>query len=133
MKQNSTTRDKSSMVEQWKHYVIAGNQGLLNKEYRSAARQYELARQCAENLFVKWGNPDEAVSALVVTYHNIADLHRKQGNAGSILYYLEKAHDVILRSLISTPIGGQRYLALMGASKKTYSALVSYKKCGVYN
>ena len=133
MKQNNFTQQKSSMVEQWKHYVIAGNQSLLNKDFRTAARQYELARKCAENLFLKWANPDESVSALVVTYHNIADLHRKQGNANSILYYLEKAHDVILKTLFKTPIGGQRHQALLSASKRTYSALVSYKKCGVYN
>jgi len=124
---------KDTMIERWKHYAIAGNQSLIGKKFRNAAQQYELARQCAETLFTKWHEPNEAVSALVVTYHNIADLHRKQGNKSSVLHYLEAVHKTILHALATTPIEHDRHKALLCASKRTYSALVGYKKCGAYH
>lgn len=132
MKQDQLNQSNSNMVERWKQYVVAGNHCMIGKEFQSAAIQYELARQCAESLFKRWFEPSEAVSALVVTYHNIADLNRKQGNTKSVLYYLEKAHDIVLRELTSTPIGDKKHNALLCASKRTYKALVGYKKCGVY-
>ena len=132
MNNNNTVKLKRTMIERWKHYAIAGNQSLMNDRFRSAAKQYELARQCAETLFVKWHEPNEAVSALVVTYHNIADLHRKQGNKSSVLHYLEAIHNTILQALTTPPIEHKRHSALLCASKRTYSALVGYKKCGVY-
>jgi len=78
-------------------------------------------------------NPSEATSALVVTYHNLADLQRKLGNSSAILFYLEMAHTIVLRALIATPVSHEKHCVLMSASKRTYSALVSYKRCGVYH
>lgn len=132
MKLDNAVVTKGNLVERWKKYVIAGNQSLINKDFRLAARQYELARQCAETIFVKWSDPNEAVSALVVTYHNIADLHQVQGNKGSILHYLQKVHKIILKALTTTPIDHKRHIPLLSASKRTYSALISYKQFGVY-
>ena len=133
MRQSHSLMTSSSIIERWKQCVIAGNQSLLKEEFDVAARQYEFARQSAETIFEKWVNPCEAASALVVTYHNIADLHRKLGNASTILFYLERAHTIVLRALVATPVGDEKHHALMGASKRTYSALVNYKKCGIYN
>ena len=132
MSLSTGSKTELSLVERWKNHVIAGNRFLIEQDLRSAATQYELARQCAETIFTKWSNPSEAVSALVVTYHNIADLQRKQGNTESIKYYLQTVHSIVLRALTATPIGHQRYSALLSASKRTYSALVSFKKYGVY-
>ena len=133
MENHHVSPPKGTMAERWKYYVIAGNQSLINNKFRNAAKQYELARQYAETLFIKWYEPNEAVSALVVTYHNIADLHRKQENKSSVLHYLEAVHKTILHALTATPIEHKRHSALLCASKRTYSALVSYKECGAYH
>ena len=133
MHQTKNTKAKPNLVERWKRYVIAGNHSLIADDLRAAALQYELARQCAETLFNKWAESSEAVSALVVTYHNIADLHRKQGNAEAIKHYLQAVHTIVLRALASTPIEHNRHGALLNGSKRTYSALVSFNKCGVYS
>lgn len=132
MKNKITNPQKANLVERWKKYVVAGNQSLINKDYRSASRHYELARQCAESVFLKWSEPNESVSALVVTYHNIADLHQAQGNKGSILHYLEKIHKILLHALATTPIEHERHVALLAGSKRTYAALVNFKKFGTY-
>ncbi len=123
----------NSILDRWKQEIVTGNQCLIAKDFQAAASRYELARQFAETIFKDWVNPNEAVSALVVTYHNIADLQRKIGNAESILFYLEKAHQIVLKALVSTPVNnGQRYCSLLSASKRTYSALLGHKKCCVF-
>jgi len=67
MDQKEKILEKQNSVERWKRYVVAGNECLIKQDLRMAARQYELARQCAEGLFKKSENPEEGVSALVVT------------------------------------------------------------------
>ena len=133
MQLNDSSMKSSSIVGRWKQCIVAGNQHLLKKDFDAAACQYEFARQYAETIFANWLNPYEATSALVVTYHNIADLQRMLGKRSEVLFYLEKAHKVVLRELLITPVGNKKHKALMSASKRTYLALVSYKKCGVYS
>jgi len=132
MQRSDSSTESSFVIDQWKRCVVAGNKAILKKEFDAAARQYEFSRKYAETIFENWLNPSEAVSALVVTYHNIADLQRMLGNQSGILFYLEKAHKMVLRELLMTPFGHKKHQALMAGSKRTYSALVNYKKCGVY-
>lgn len=132
MRGSDSSMTSNSIIDRWKYYIVAGNQCFLKKEFDAAACQYEFARQCAETIFDEWVNHCEAVSALVVTYHNIADLQRKIGNGNALLFYLERVHSRVLNKLLVTPISHKKHRALMGGSKRTYSALISYKKCGAY-
>ena len=133
MSQTNSPIKNISILERWKKEIIAGNQCLIQKNFNEAACRYELARQSAEKIYKEWLNPYEAVSALIVTYHNIADLQRKMGNSEGVHFYLEKVHQTILKTLLATSIDDQRFNSLLCASKRTYMALISYKKCGVYS
>lgn len=116
-------------MDEWKKYIIAGNRRFSSSEFNAAKSSYEVAREHAENLFPKWKDPEEAASALVVTYHNLADLYQKQGNFSGAREALEKVHKIVLHALVSTSIGSSRHSSLLRASIKTYSALVIHKSC----
>jgi hypothetical protein len=116
-------------MEEWKKEIMAGNRRFSRSDFDAAKSSYESARQHAEDLFPKWEDAEEAASALVVTYHNIADLYQKQGNFSGARNSLEKVHKTVLRALVSTSIESKRHSSLLRASVKTYSALVIHKSC----
>lgn len=116
-------------MDEWKKNIIAGNRRFSRSDFNAAKSSYEVARQHAENLFPQWLDPDEAASALVVTYHNLADLYQTQGNYSAARNSLEKVHKTILRALVSTSIESARHSSLLRASVKTYSALITHKNC----
>lgn len=113
----------------WKNYITAGNEKFAASDFDSAKAFYEAARTEAENLFSKWKEPDEAVSALIVSYHNMADLYQKQGHTDAARSILERVHQFILRAVTSTPINNRRHSALYRGSIETYSALLVHKRC----
>lgn len=129
MQQPSLMMSEYSAMDEWKRNIIAGNQRFSRCEFAAAISSYEIARQHAENLFPKWVDADEAASALVVTYHNLADLHQKQGHYSAARKALEKVHQIVLNALASTSIKSERHGALLRASVKTYSALLVHKSC----
>lgn len=113
----------------WKNYITAGNEQFAKNEFESARALYEAARREAEILFPSWRDPHEAVSALVVSYHNMADLHQKQGETSAARGVLEAIHQRVLRAVTSTPIYDRRHSALYRGSIETYSALLTHKRC----
>lgn len=116
-------------MEEWKKHIIAGNRRFSRCDFDAAESSYDVAKEHAENLFPDWKDSEEAASALVVTYHNLADLYQKQGNSSLARNAFEKVHKIILHALINTPVGTRRYGSLLRASLKTYAALVAHKRC----
>ena len=111
----------------WKSYILAGNKCFASDDLESAQDLYLAARKEAENLFCSWREPDEAVSALVVTNLNIADLYQKQGQTQTARTVFERIHRFILHAVTSTPISDRRHKALYEGSIKTYAALINHK------
>jgi hypothetical protein len=116
-------------MDEWKKYIIAGNRRFSKSDFDAAKSSYEEARLHAENLFLKWTDPDEAASALVVSYHNLADLHQLQGNFSAARKALQKVHKIVLSALEATSVDSTRHSSLLRASVKTYSALSFHKNC----
>jgi len=115
----------------WKNYITAGNEHFAQSNFESARALYEAASQEAEVLFTSWREPDEAVSALIVSYHNMADLYQSQGDSDMARSILEKIHKFLLRSVASTPVEDRRHSALYRGSIETYSALLVHKRCHI--
>lgn len=116
-------------MEAWKNTIKLGNQHFANNELASALAVYKTAQVFAEDLFYHWSNAEEAVSAVVVTYLNIADLYNKQGAVCSATTTLQKIHRMLLRELASTESDSQRHTALYRGSMKTHTALMAHKRC----
>lgn len=120
-------------MEAWKNTIKLGNQHFANNELVSALRVYNRAKVFANDLFHHWSNADEAVSAAVVTYLNIADLHKKQGAVFLATTTLEKIHQKLLRELMAKDLDSQRHIALYRGSMKTHTALLAHKRCHLWS
>lgn len=64
----------------WKQLIIEGNQLFEQKCFAEAFDVYQKAKERAYVLFQIWPDVDEATAALVVSYHNIAELHSENGH-----------------------------------------------------
>ncbi len=68
-----TTGVDSSMAH-WKAQTLSGNRHFDAGEYARALDCYQQALWLARQQFADWHDADEAVAALVVAHHNLADL-----------------------------------------------------------
>ncbi|RBP50652.1 hypothetical protein [Arenicella xantha] len=116
-------------MHEWKHHITLGNRQFVNHDFDRAQSSYAAALQAAERLFPRWSEPNEAVSMIVVTHHNIADLYQKLGLVCSARHVLEKAHSMLLNALSNTPSNHARHQALLRGTIKTYAALNRHKNC----
>jgi hypothetical protein len=116
-------------MNEWKKCITAGNRDFSEHDFEAARSSYEKAKQHAENLLFQWSNPDEAASALVVSYHNLADLHQLQGDFSAARDTLKNVHKIVLCALEDSLVGSKRYVSLLRASVKTYSALSVHRRC----
>ena len=116
-------------MDSWKTYITTANHYFAHSKFNQAQSVYESALEEAHRLFPIWDDPHEAVSALIVTYHNIADLHQKQGQTRAARELFERIHKLILRAVSSTPIDDKRHGALYRGSIETYKALITHKRC----
>ncbi len=67
------TETDNSMVH-WKQQTLCGNRHFDAGEYAKALDCYQQALWLARQQFSFWQDADEAVAALVVAHHNLADL-----------------------------------------------------------
>ena len=118
-------------METWKKYISDGNSSLIKCDFEAARQSYEKARVEAESKFVSLSEPVDAVFAVIVTYHNLADLYQKQGYTKMARLALETVHDHLLRSVVSNPLSSARHAALYRGSVLTYSKLMAHKRCHI--
>jgi hypothetical protein len=116
-------------MNNWKSRIIAGNERFVERDFESARMLYEAACLEAEVLLTEWQKPEEAVSAFVISYHNMADLYQRQGKSRTARSTLEKVHQHLLRTAASTPVDDVRHGALCRGINETYSALLTHKRC----
>ncbi len=113
----------------WKNYIVKGNERFAANDLEAADALYRAAKREAESLFETWKDANEAVSALVVTWHNIADLYQRQGDTAAARETLENIHKKMLRNVLATNLSDTRHSALYRGSIETYSALLIHKNC----
>ena len=132
MKIGEVPQSYIAMFAQWQEYISDGNKYLITSDFKAAKFQYEMARQYAEKIFNIEFDLYQAAPALVVTYHNIADLNRKLGDVSSVKFYLEKVHSTILKMLMQTAHDNEKHALLLRLSFKTYNKMIKFKKCSIY-
>ena len=62
-------------MEHWKSTILKGNSCFNRGDLVDARELYLQALALAQVLLERWGDPDEAVAAFVISHHNLADLH----------------------------------------------------------
>lgn len=68
------TSDAESSMVHWKVQTLSGNRHFDAGEHAKALSYYQQALWLARQQFACWHDADEAVAALVVAHHNLADL-----------------------------------------------------------
>lgn len=98
----------SSTLEAWKVAIVAANDAVIHGDYPQAFAQYEVALVLAEAgveaLLQTWQGesvPDmeRKIAALVVTHHNVANLHRQCDQISSAVAHVCAAHEAVFRLL----------------------------------
>ncbi len=94
----------------------------------AALADYEQALSIARQLFVAPppGRAEDCVAALVVSCHNLADLHIEHGDADTAASYLCRAHETLISLLLDADRTASLRQAALRQSRATHLALVSH-------
>lgn len=124
-------------IDQWKTEITAGNDCFNAQRNSEAIRHYENAKAVACALFPQRRDTDEAVAAVVVSFHNLADLYLRENLPEQAEMELQSAHRFVLNALrenelhASTKLCPQCYEsradALLKAASRTYLALMRHQ------
>lgn len=109
-------------LTQWQHAITAGNQAFATGDSDSAHRAYLYGLSLAQSLLRDSHIADNAIAALVTTYHNLADLHQRAG-------HLDLAADqlcAIHRQLMHLADVGTLHNAAMHHQRRTQLELMRF-------
>ena len=95
MKINST--HGSLAMDTWKQSSIAGNLAFSQKRYHEAEQHYKLASQRAQQLLWLWFDAEEIITALVISFQNMAELYFMQSRHHDGLNQYQQLSDLLLR------------------------------------
>ena len=119
------TDSDSSMVH-WKQQTLSGNRYFDAGEYAKALSYYQQALWLARQQFSFWHDADEAVAALVVAHHNLADLQVAMtlpDRAADLLCYV---HDCLLATCHSPACSSRLREAALRHTRTTRAELLTF-------
>ncbi|ABO91681.1 conserved hypothetical protein [Aeromonas salmonicida subsp. salmonicida A449] len=120
-----TTDSDSSMVH-WKQQTLSGNRYFDAGEYAKALSYYQQALWLARQQFSFWHDADEAVAALVVAHHNLADLliaMTLPDRAADLLCHI---HDCLLATSQSPACPSPLRAAALRHTRSTHTELIAF-------
>lgn len=107
---------------------MAGNDCFDAQRNDQAKNEYQLAKERAKTLFAAWFDPHEAIAAVVISHHNLADLYLAEGNTDQAEAELRQAHQFIHDALLDPNCDLERKDALLHGGRRTYLALLDHIK-----
>ena len=120
-----TEESDSSMVH-WKVQTMSGNRHFDAGEHGKALSCYQQALWLARQQFAGWPDVDEAVAALVVAHHNLADLlvaMTLPDRAADLLCYV---HDCLLATCYSPACTSRLREAALRHTRTTRAELLTF-------
>ncbi|WP_370280110.1 hypothetical protein [Pontibacterium sp.] len=124
-------------IDQWKSAITAGNDCFNAQRNGEAIRHYENAKAVACALYPQSRDAEEAIAAVVVSYHNLADLYLRENLPELAEIELQKSHTYVLNALRDHEEQSPRRLcpkcyesradALLKAASRTYLALIRHR------
>lgn len=114
-------------IETWKRHINAGNDSFDKYQILASLAHYQAAIKQATALLDQWHDKKAAVAALVVSYHNLADLYLREGEPLLAEYELENAHDKLNLAMQRTQTDSPDIEALLWGLNRTYFALVRHR------
>ncbi|QXH45995.1 DUF2753 domain-containing protein [Pseudomonas xanthosomatis] len=95
-------------------------------ELVDAREHYLQALALAQVLFERWHDVDEAVAALVIAHHNLADLHLRLNQPHESADYLCAAHERLLQAAGEARLAQALRDAALRHSSRTYTELLNF-------
>lgn len=113
-------------MEHWKRTIEAGNRCFNMGDWIEAREIYLRAIAQAQILFSRWPDAEEAVSALVISHHNLADLHLMLGQPEETAEHLCSVHERLLEAMADITLPGSLREAALHHSRTTYTSLLQF-------
>ncbi|MDU0353920.1 hypothetical protein RS130_08255 [Paraglaciecola aquimarina] len=123
--EQQTQTDK---IAKWKMFIKAGNSSFYGQQTIVAIAYYQKAITISEQLFKSWEDIQSAISTMLISHHNLADLFLKEGNIDLAELELRTIHQKLLLSLHEAEPNSPRMDALLWGVSRTYFALISHLK-----
>ena len=120
-----TEESDSSMVH-WKVQTMSGNRHFDAGEHGKALSCYQQALWLARQQFADWHDVDEAVAALVVAHHNLADLLVAMALPERAADLLCHIHDCLLATSQSPASSGALRDAALRHTRSTHTELLAF-------
>jgi tetratricopeptide (TPR) repeat protein len=113
-------------MKHWQSMMKIGNQLFGAGDFYSAREQYLQALALAQVLFDRWANAEEAVAALVISHHNLADLHLRIGQPEEAAEYLCAVHEYLLQAAENPRLSAMLRDTSFRHSQRTYTELLGF-------
>lgn len=113
-------------MEQWKTHMRAGNVCFENEQFSDAQAHYHMGGERAQQLFTVWFDRPQAVAAVVITYHNRADLLLAQQQISAAERELRSCYDFLYQAASSAACVEEVDTALLQGLRRSYMRLLSH-------
>lgn len=113
-------------MDHWKQTIERANALFAEGNWVDAREHYLRALALAQILFERWGDPEEAVAAFVVSHHNLADLHLELRQPEESAEYLCAAHEHLLHAVADSQLPAALRQAALRHSDRTYTELLGF-------
>lgn len=117
--------DYKSFID-WERETAIGNQYFNKKHFEKAIKNYLYAKKLASQLFNSSNNPERAVSALVVSYHNLADLYKQKNELKMAYQELDEVDAYLVNCLENGITNAKKMNAVRRGIDKTRAELLSF-------
>lgn len=87
-------------IERWQRVTLRGNRAYERRDRAGALSHYRAALSLADGLYgLGSANPDQALAALVISHHNLADLFEADGTPDSAAAHLCLAYEALIHAI----------------------------------
>ena len=115
-------------MELWKRHICAGNDCFHAHQDLAATSHYRQAIHLAEELFDLHDDPQAAVAAIIVSYHNLADLFLREEEFALAEKELRAVHKKMTDALENADANSHLSDALLWGLSRTHFALIVHLK-----
>ena len=112
----------------WESEVIAGNQFFNQSDFEHAKQNYKKAKKLATKLFDFADDSERAVAALVVSYHNLADLYQQKKQLKRAYRELDEVNAYLLNCLNKEGVSDSNLAAIRRGINKSQGELLNFIK-----
>ncbi|MBV7483577.1 hypothetical protein [Bordetella sp. BOR01] len=113
-------------LDAWQRVTLRGNRALARGDAAAALTQYRAALSLADALPGRAADADTAVAALVVSHHNLAELHQRAERADVAGAHVCRAHELLHEMAADTTLDPSWRAAAWRHGRMTYVELMQF-------